>query len=943
MGSCTVKVSNLPLTIIAKELVQYLEDIAGKDSVFSCEIKTGRINWKSRGYGRVQFENPDAKDEVCRLSQMGLPLLQNANIVLSTIENDMVPRATYSIGRLKLFAGCPVFHNAFCVLWSATDVVSEFALKTKTVKFFVTESGVEYKLEFNFQDIVQTYTGILKETGRQVILFQLQSGPRIFYKVAVQKLSVRFGEDRYKFCKEDTELQWVRTTDFSGFCSIGQSSSFCLELPDNVELAKIIESMPLHKFMEEELTLESGNSFSPLPQMVPNISAPEGVNLPYEILFQVNSLIHRGILSAPTLCPQFFDLLNNDKTPALHINLALAELHKFKSICFEPEIWLNNQLNKLRTRHNQLKSATISTDISIMKFYRALVTPSKVYFLGPELNTSNRVTRQFAEYIDDFLRVSFVDEDWSKLHSTALTAKTEFGFLARPQKTQVYNRILSTLKDGITIGNKRFEFLAFSASQLRENSVWMFASNDNISADSIRKWMGEFNCIRNVAKCAARMGQSFSSSRKTLNVKEHEVVLIPDIEVCTEGIKYCFSDGIGKISFRLAKQIANICEFGIPPPSAFQIRYGGYKGVVAVDPTSYHKLSLRPSMLKFNSKNTTLDILNWSRFLPAFLNREIITLLSTLGVPDENFECMQKKAMVHLDQMLVSREMATDTLQMMFSGDDHKCLIEMLMGGYSPNTEPYLSMMLKAFRECQLAELKTKSRIYVSKGRTLMGCLDETGTLNYGEVFIQVSRANTKLFDDGLSDSVSKEMDKNCILQGKVVVAKNPCLHPGDIRVLCAVDVPELHHMIDCLVFPQKGERPHPNECSGSDLDGDLYFISWDELLIPPEQDPPMDYVGRPSVQLDHEVTIGASNGDPGVGKSSQIKDGLLQEDQARIRATSSSLASTRTTFFSQASSGITSSNPTFQGEVHHHPAHQRQKKLEQGFVEGADSSRRVN
>lgn len=65
-------------------------------------------------------------------------------------------------------------------------------------------------------------------------------------------------------------------------------------------------------------------------------------------------------------------------------------------------------------------------------------------------------------------------------------------------------------------------------------------------------------------------------------------------------------------------------------------------------------------------------------------------------------------------------------------------------------------------------------------------------------------------------------------------MAKNPCLHPGDIRVLEAVDVPQLHSMIDCLVVPQNGERPHPNEASGSDLDGDVYFTCWDQDLIPP-------------------------------------------------------------------------------------------------------------
>ncbi|OVA10030.1 RNA-dependent RNA polymerase [Macleaya cordata] len=94
------------------------------------------------------------------------------------------------------------------------------------------------------------------------------------------------------------------------------------------------------------------------------------------------------------------------------------------------------------------------------------------------------------------------------------------------------------------------------------------------------------------------------------------------------------------------------------------------------------------------------------------------------------------------------------------------------------------------------------------------------------------------------------------VVTGKVVVAKNPCLHPGDMRVLQAVNVPALHHMVDCVVFPQKGKRPHPNECSGSDLDGDVYFVSRDPELIPPRQVEPMDYAAAPSMLLDHDVKI---------------------------------------------------------------------------------------
>ncbi|XP_008246170.1 PREDICTED: probable RNA-dependent RNA polymerase 1 [Prunus mume] len=71
-----------------------------------------------------------------------------------------------------------------------------------------------------------------------------------------------------------------------------------------------------------------------------------------------------------------------------------------------------------------------------------------------------------------------------------------------------------------------------------------------------------------------------------------------------------------------------------------------------------------------------------------------------------------------------------------------------------------------------------------------------------------------------------------------------------------AVNVPALHHLVDCVVFPQKGKRPHPNECSGGDLDGDLYLVSWDPDLIPPRQIEPMNYSPARTVQLDHDVTL---------------------------------------------------------------------------------------
>ncbi|KAJ4764055.1 RNA-dependent RNA polymerase [Rhynchospora pubera] len=336
----------------------------------------------------------------------------------------------------------------------------------------------------------------------------------------------------------------------------------------------------------------------------------------------------------------------------------------------------------------------------------------------------------------------------------------------------------------------------------------MFSPGRGLTAPGIRKWLGEFELIRNVAKYATRLGQSFSSSTEALTVQHDEVDLIQDI---TNNTSYVFSDGIGKISFEFATRVAKKCRLKGFTPSAFQIHYDGYKGVVAVDPASSKKLSLRRSMSKFESENTTIDVLAYTKYQPCFLNRQLITLLSTLGVSDNVFELKQKEGVDQLNQVLTDPKKAYEAVELMSPGETTSLLKELLLCGYKPDCEPFLSMMLHAFWATRMFELRTKSRIFVPKGRALMGCLDETRLLEYGEVFVQVSRAGC-----------GSHFNAN-VVAGMVVVAKNPCLHPGDVRVLQAIDIPDLHHMVDCVVFPQKGKRPHLDECSGSDLDGDIF------------------------------------------------------------------------------------------------------------------------
>lgn len=80
---------------------------------------------------------------------------------------------------------------------------------------------------------------------------------------------------------------------------------------------------------------------------------------------------------------------------------------------------------------------------------------------------------------------------------------------------------------------------------------------------------------------------------------------------------------------------------------------------------------------------------------------------------------------------------------------------------------------------------------------------------------------------------------------GEVIVTKNPCLHPGDIRKLKAVRAPKLKPDIrDCIVFSTDGNRPNCNEMAGSYLDGDQYWVYWGtefviENVVPPLLYPP--------------------------------------------------------------------------------------------------------
>mmetsp|Transcript_45998 Transcript_45998/g.33761 ORF Transcript_45998/g.33761 Transcript_45998/m.33761 type:complete len:107 (-) Transcript_45998:1068-1388(-) len=74
------------------------------------------------------------------------------------------------------------------------------------------------------------------------------------------------------------------------------------------------------------------------------------------------------------------------------------------------------------------------------------------------------------------------------------------------------------------------------------------------------------------------------------------------------------------------------------------------------------------------------------------------------------------------------------------------------------------------------------------------------------------------------------------LIKGKIVVTKNPCSHPGDVRLLSAISDPErvkaLEHLINVVVFSCHGDRPEQHKMSGGDLDGDVYMCIWEPSIL---------------------------------------------------------------------------------------------------------------
>lgn len=166
---------------------------------------------------------------------------------------------------------------------------------------------------------------------------------------------------------------------------------------------------------------------------------------------------------------------------------------------------------------------------------------------------------------------------------------------------------------------------------------------------------------------------------------------------------------------------------------------------------------------------------------------------------DEVFTILQRTMCERLKSIFSRPDSALETISQFSMESDAYGIMSTMLKASIPLSEPFLHSALHLFQCSKVKEVKLKARILIPKSAQLMGVLDELSVLQYGQLYVQFTDWNDP---SGRTRTV---------LKGRVLLAKMPVLHPGDIRLLECVDLPQLSHHFDVIVFPQLGCRPHPS------------------------------------------------------------------------------------------------------------------------------------
>ena len=347
--------------------------------------------------------------------------------------------------------------------------------------------------------------------------------------------------------------------------------------------------------------------------------------------FNAIKFLEELLLSQDEYKKEIFGKCNKDIFPTL-FNLCLTKiLDKYQSSLEEKTLVELDEEMKIifDSIYAQYESEGLkevlkpSENDILMRVQRCVITPTYILFTPYVLEEGNRIIRQFIKTNDN----SYIN------YAILCTFKMDSLEEARWNNTFLIEYIKFILSKGFYIGEKKFSFFNYSQSQFRNMSCWLLTNPKEILSQ-----IGDFSKIMQLSKYAARISQTLTTTIETIQIQKSNIKHICDKK--SKDGKYTFSDGVGKISFDLAKGISEKLKLNYVP-SCFQGRFLGCKGVwTTMWNENDSKIYCRDSQIKFHVEPKDLnyfELCDYSRYIQSYLNRQIILLLSSLGIKDGNF------------------------------------------------------------------------------------------------------------------------------------------------------------------------------------------------------------------------------------------------------------------------------------------------------------------
>ena len=478
----------------------------------------------------------------------------------------------------------------------------------------------------------------------------------------------------------------------------------------------------------------------------------------------------------------------------------------------------------------------VPDDCTLVK--RVIVTPTRVVYRLPYVSANNRLLRLWKQKWShcDIISVIFADEQFQTLKD-----ESTFGFVRK------------IVRYGLSINVRSYAYLCASGSQLRSQRAY-FAYPPQ-AVNEIRDYIIRNAHDLNVAKYTARLGLFCSADNELMIIKDSEFAVIDDVRTPSGQV---VSDGSGFICRKTAEAIAKDYLKLDHVPAAFQVRFAGMKGVLVTDfarileshNSTGKTILFRDSMNKFDTSDRMLTLGSYSKFLRFGINREFITLLDALKKRDNlSFRKflvgIQEKGLETFSERFRDKDAALDALSQFLD----KSHVEMaLKSGLNILIEPFWLSLIRATYKVNTWELRAKTRIELEKAALLMGIPDPMGTLQDNEVFVNLG-------------------EEQGILEGEILIFRNPGLHPGDIRKVTAVNKPELKRWKNVIVMPCRlATFSLSAQCSGGDLDGDKFAVVWEPELVNliDNSYPALDYdnLSQSGHQADSQSDSDLSGGD---------------------------------------------------------------------------------